>query len=251
MAPLAGKIALVTGAGRGIGRAAALELCRLGAETALAVRRPEAAQETIAASGGRAFAIACDVRDGPRVEAVIAEIEARCGGLDLVINNAGVITPIALLGEGDPAAWRALIETNLIGAYHVLRYAIPALVRRGGGTIVNLSSGAAHSPFEGWSAYCASKAALAMLTQMAHAEYGQAGVRCMGFGPGVVDTDMQGEIRRSGINRVSQLPQTSLAPAEGPARAIAWLCTPAAEAWAGREISLRDPAFRAAAGLSA
>jgi NAD(P)-dependent dehydrogenase (short-subunit alcohol dehydrogenase family) len=102
---------------------------------------------------------------------------------------------------------------------------------------------------EGWSAYCAGKAGLAMLTQCIAKEYGPRGIRAFGFAPGVVDTDMQGAIRASGINPVSQLPRASLAPPDQPGWAIAWLCTPEAAAMAGQEVDIRHDTFRRAAGL--
>ena len=101
-----------------------------------------------------------------------------------------------------------------------------------------MSSGAAHRALEGWSAYCAGKAGLAMLTRSLHLEARRAGVRVHGFQPGVVDTDMQAPIRHSGINRVARLRRQDLAPAVEPARAIAWLCGEAAAPLAGRELGL-------------
>src|SRR5690606_15700892 len=118
------------------------------------------------------------------------------------------------------------------------------------GTIVNLSSGAAHRPMEGWSAYCAGKAGLAMVTQSLALEYGARGIRAFGFAPGVVDTDMQGEIRASGINPVSKLPRENLARGDDPARAIAYLCSAAAADLAGGELDMRDASCRARAGLA-
>jgi NAD(P)-dependent dehydrogenase (short-subunit alcohol dehydrogenase family) len=123
------------------------------------------------------------------------------------------------------------------------------MVARGGGTIVNLSSGAARNAMEGWSAYCSGKAGLAMLTQCVAKEYGDRGIRAFGFAPGVVDTDMQVSIRASGINPVSQIPRENLAPPEEPGWAIAWLCTPEADALAGQEVDIRHESFRRAAGL--
>jgi NAD(P)-dependent dehydrogenase (short-subunit alcohol dehydrogenase family) len=123
------------------------------------------------------------------------------------------------------------------------------MLARGGGTIVNLSSGAAHKPMEGWSAYCAGKAGLAMVTRSLHLEYAARGVRAFGFAPGVVDTDMQGAIRASGMNPVSQLPRASLAPAERPAWAIAWLCTAEADPLTGQELDIRADPFLSASGL--
>ena len=141
------------------------------------------------------------------------------------------------------------IETNLVAAFHAIQVAVPGMVNRGGGTIVNLSSGAAHRPMEGWSAYCAGKAGLAMVTRCVHEEWSGHGIRAFGFAPGVVDTDMQGAIRASGINPVSQLPRASLAPPDHPGWAIAWLCTPEADGLAGQELDIRTNPFRSAAGL--
>ena len=114
---------------------------------------------------------------------------------------------------------------------------------------VNVSSGAASRPLEGWSAYCAGKAGLAMLTRSLHLELGERGVRAYGLRPGVVDTDMQGVIRASGVNEVSRLRREELASVEGPARAIAYLCEPAAADLAGAEVDIRDGTFRGRAGV--
>ena len=114
---------------------------------------------------------------------------------------------------------------------------------------MNVSSGAASRPLEGWSAYCAGKAGLAMLTRSLHLELGERGVRAYGLRPGVVDTDMQGVIRASGVNEVSRLRREELASVEGPARAIAYLCEPAAADLAGAEVDIRDGTFRGRAGV--
>jgi NAD(P)-dependent dehydrogenase (short-subunit alcohol dehydrogenase family) len=115
--------------------------------------------------------------------------------------------------------------------------------------VIHLSSGAARNAMEGWSAYCAGKAGLAMLTRSVHLEFGDKGVRVFGFAPGVVDTGMQGSIRASKMNPVSQIPRENLAPADQPAHAIAWLATPEAAPYAGQEVDVRNPEFRAACGL--
>src|SRR5690606_20395126 len=112
----------------------------------------------------------------------------------------------------------------------------------GEGVIVNISSGAAHSPLEGWSAYCASKAALAMLTRSVHLELADAGVFAYGFQPGVVDTGMQATIRASGVNEVSRLRREQLAPAHQPARLVALLCLGKPPELRGLDLSVRDVA---------
>ena len=113
-----------------------------------------------------------------------------------------------------------------------------------------LSSGAAHRPLEGWSAYCAAKAGLAMLTEALALETAGAGIRVFGLAPGVIDTDMQVSIRASGVNRISRIPRADLASVEHPAAAIRYLCTAAANDLAGSEVSLGDPEFRRRIGLA-
>ena len=246
------EIVLITGAGRGIGAAAAAALAQAGARVAVSARK-FADAEAVAARlpAGKALAFACDVADPAAVTSLLRDVEAGFGAPTVVVNNAGVVSPIGLLHEVDPRAWAASLQANLAGAAAVTAAALPAMLAAGRGRIVNLSSGAAHRPLEGWSAYCSGKAGLAMLTRAIALEYAARGILAFGFSPGVVDTGMQGEIRASGINPVSQIPRKSLADPAEPAAAIAFLCTPAADGFAGGEVDIRDPAFRSAAGLPA
>ena len=117
------------------------------------------------------------------------------------------------------------------------------------GTILTISSGAAHSPIEAWSAYCASKAGAAMLTRATDHETRAQGIRAIGLSPGTVATDMQREIKSSGINPVSQLEWTDHIPPEWPAETLLWLSGPAGDDWLGQEVSLRDENVRRAVGL--
>ena len=253
MTTLAGEIAIVTGAGRGIGAETAEALARAGAFVAVtARRRAEAAAVAarIAAAGAKAMALACDVADTSSVVAAVQAVAAKAGPVTILVNNAGTIEPIGRLHETDPEAWAKAVTANLTGAAHMARAVLPGMLAAGHGAIVNVSSGAAKRPLEGWSAYCASKAGLAMLTQSLALEYGSEGVLAYGFAPGVVDTGMQATIRASGINPVSRIPREALAPVADPARAIVFLATPAAARFAGSEIDIRDPEFRAACGLS-
>jgi NAD(P)-dependent dehydrogenase (short-subunit alcohol dehydrogenase family) len=123
------------------------------------------------------------------------------------------------------------------------------MLAAGRGIILTVSSGAAHGPVEAWSHYCASKAGAAMLTACVHKENADRGIRAMGMSPGTVATQMQREIKASGINPVSQIDWDDHIPAEWPARALLWMCSPEAAPWIGQEISLRDPDIRAAVGL--
>jgi 3-oxoacyl-[acyl-carrier protein] reductase len=252
MEDLNGKVALVTGASSGIGEATARALASRGAAVMLAARRRDACArvaEAIRQDGGQADAVVCDVTRYADVEGAVANTVAAFGGLDVLINNAGTVEPIARLAESDPKAWADNVAVNLIGAYHAVRAALRQLHASGDGVIVNISSGAAHRPLEGWSAYCAAKAGLAMLTRAIGEEEGGQRVRVYGFAPGVVDTDMQVKIRASGVNPVSRLARSDLAPPEQPARVIAWLCTPAAADLAGQEFDIRTPDIRRRAGL--
>lgn len=253
MGMLDGKAALVTGASRGIGAAAARALAAEGAAVLLCARDAHACAALageIAASGGRAAAVACDVAIWPQVEAAVAEARTRFGRLDIVVNNAGVIDPIAPLAEADPAAWGALIDVNVKGVFHGLRAALPGMIAQGSGVVVNISSGAATHALEGWSAYCASKAAVLMLTRAAHAEAAPHGVRVVGLSPGTVATDMQRAIRASGVNPVSRLDWAAHIPAEWAGRAVAWLVGDDAAGLGGVDVSLREEAIRRRVGLT-
>jgi 3-oxoacyl-[acyl-carrier protein] reductase len=252
MSNLAGKVIIVTGASRGIGSAAALALGKAGATLMLTARDGRLAGDVAQAvvdAGGRATARSCDVSDYAATEAVVTETIGRYGRVDALINNAGVIEPIARIEDSDPAAWARNIEINLIGAYNAVRSALPAMIGQGGGTIVNVSSGAAIRPLEGWSAYCTGKAGMHMMTRAIHLELAEKGIRVFGFQPGTTDTDMQVLIRASGINQISQIPRGNLTPVAHPAAAIVYLCTPAADDLNGQEFSLRDDAFRARLNL--
>lgn len=250
MESLNGRTALITGGGRGIGAAIARTLAQHGAKVALAARST-AEIEAVARELGpdRAAAIACDVADWRAVESMVAQGEKRLGPIDILINNAGVIDPIGALADSDPAAWARNIEINLTGAYHVIRAVLPGMLARRRGTIVNVSSGAAHRPLEGWSAYCSAKAGLKMLTDALTLETKGSGLRVFGLSPGTIDTQMQVKIRASGINPVSKIARADLTPAEHPALAALYLCGEAAADLAGTEVSLRDPAFRQRIGL--
>jgi NAD(P)-dependent dehydrogenase (short-subunit alcohol dehydrogenase family) len=253
MAALSGKVVIVTGASRGIGAAAAEALAAAGAAVMLAARDGKLAAKIagqIEAAGGKAAAQACDVADYAAVEAAVAATTQRFGRPDILINNAGVIEPIATIAGSDPAAWAENVQINLVGAFNAVRAVLPGMVAAGGGTIVNVSSGAALRPLEGWSAYCAGKAGMAMLTRAIMLEEGGHGVRVFGFQPGTTDTDMQVLIRASGMNIISQIPRANLTPVAEPAKAIVYLCTRDADDLAGAEFSLRDEAFRKRIGLA-
>ena len=242
---LVGKTALVTGGAGGLGLAIIKALAALGAEVSYTLRREESRAPALAALGAtQAKALLCDITQRPRLREVMAQ------GFDIVINNAAVVEPIGRITDIRPEDFARAIEINLTAQFDIVQLALPAMLKKGGGTIVNISSGAAHAPKEGWAAYCISKAGLAMLTQSIHHEYGAQGIRSFGIAPGVVDTEMQAKIRASGINPVSRLPREALSPPAEPAQVIAWLCTAAADDLIGQELTVRDEALRHRAGLA-
>ena len=253
MRELDGRSAIVTGASRGIGAATARELARHGVGVVLAARdrdRIERLAGEIRDAGGRAEAVVCDVARWADVERAAERCREAFGGrVDILVNNAGLIDPVARLGDSDPEAWGRVVEVNLKGVYHGLRAVLPEMSARGAGVIVNLSSCAATGVLEGWSHYCATKAAVLSLTRCVHEEYGDRGVRCVGLSPGTVATDMQATIRDSGVNRVSRLDWEAHIPPEWPARAIAWLCTEEAADLAGDDFSIKTPEGRRRVGL--
>lgn len=238
LSSLRGKSVLVTGASRGIGAEAVRGFVAAGAHVGMIARDTAALQELAQDTG--AVPIACDIADFAAVAQAVAQMQEQFGGLDVLVNNAGVIDPIAPLAQADPAEFGQLIDINLKGVFHGLRAAMPVLPN--GGTIITVGSGAAYNPLDGWGAYCSSKAGAWMLTRVAAKEAPH--LRIMSLSPGTVATDMQRTIRDSGINPVSQLEWSAHIPPDWPARALAWMCTPDADDWVGQEVSLRDEAIR-------
>lgn len=246
---LTGKTALITGASRGIGEAAARVFAEAGANVALLARGPDRISAIAAEIGDRAIALPCDVADYGSVQGAAEACADRFGGIDILIGNAGAIEPISRLTEADPAGWGHVIDINLKGVFYGMRAVVPMMKAAGGGTVLTISSGAAHGPVEAWSHYCSSKAGAAMLTACLDKEERENGIRAMGLSPGTVATQMQREIKASGINPVSRLNWEDHIPAEWPAHALVWMCSPEADPYVGTEISLRDEDIRRKVGL--
>ncbi|MEM1360274.1 MAG: SDR family oxidoreductase [Pseudomonadota bacterium] len=249
MDQLTGKCVLVTGASRGIGAAAVRAFAQAGANVVLAARTHDAMQALEHEIGPQARGIVCDVSKYDDIAAAVNLAHEAFGRLDVLVNNAGVIDPIARLEESDPADWHQMVDINLMGVYYGMRAALPVLIAGGGGTVITISSGAASNPLEGWSHYCASKAGAKMLTECLHKENADQGIRAIGLSPGTVATEMQDQIKASGINPVSQLDPSVHIPAEWPGRACVWLATSEADDLIGTEVSLRSPDIRQRIGL--
>lgn len=244
------KTVLITGASRGIGTAAARAFAEAGARVALVARGHDAIADLAGEIGAQAVAIPCDITRYWEVEQAVANCVRAHGGLDILVNNAGAIEPISHMADADPMAWGEVIDINLKGVFHGMRAALPVMLEAGGGTVLTIGSGAAHGPVEGWSHYCSSKAGALMLTRMLDKEYADKGIRALSLSPGTVATQMQRDIKASGINPVSQLEWSDHIPPEWVAKALVWMCSPEVDTYLGGEISLRDEGVRAALGLS-
>ncbi|MEM9433638.1 MAG: SDR family oxidoreductase [Pseudomonadota bacterium] len=245
-----GQTVLITGASRGIGAAAAREFAAQGAHVLLLARSVSQIEALSEELGDQATALACDVSRYEDLQAAAAAALEKTGRLDVLINNAGVIEPVARLSDSAPEAWSHAIDINLKGVYYGAHAVLPHMIAQGSGSILTVSSGAAHGPLEGWSHYCTSKAGAAMVTRCIDKEAAEQGIRAMGLSPGTVATDMQVIIKQSGMNPVSQLDPSVHIPAVWPAKALVWMCSPEADDLIGEEISLRDDEIRRRVGLA-
>ena len=242
---------IITGASRGIGEAAAEVFAAAGANVGLLARSSAAIDAIASRIGNNAMATTCDVSDFSSLDGAIRAVEERFGPTEILINNAGAVEPISHLASADPDDWGKIIDINLKGVFYGMRAVMPGMIERGSGTILTVSSGAAHGPVEAWSHYCSSKAGAAMLTRCADKEAADKGLRVMGLSPGTVATQMQKEIKASGINPVSQLDWSDHIPADWPAKCLLWMCGGEADEFIGSEISLRDEDIRRRVGLIA
>lgn len=243
------KTVMITGASRGIGAETARVFAKAGANVVLMARSQDAIGNLAGEIGQKAIAIPCNVARYGEVSAAVDFTLQAFGSVDVFINNAGVIEPISHLATSDPDDWGQAIDINLKGVYNGMRAVLPVMKEAGGGSILTISSGAAHHAIEAWSHYCASKAAVNMLGRSVHLEEAANGIRAIGLSPGTVATQMQREIKQSGVNPVSELAWEDHIPADWPARALLWMCSAEADRFCGEEISLRDEDIRKAVGL--
>jgi 3-oxoacyl-[acyl-carrier protein] reductase len=191
--PLEGRVAVVTGAGRGIGRAIACGYAEAGAKVVCSARSPAQIAETarmITVAGGHAIPHACDITDIAQVESLVAAAAGHFGGVDIVVGNAGVNAEHAPVEKSDPAQWTSIVNTNLIGAYNTARCAIPYLRKSAAGKLIFTGSGSGHRGFPNISAYACAKAGLRMLVRVLAQELADDGICVNELVPGLVETDM-------------------------------------------------------------
>jgi NAD(P)-dependent dehydrogenase (short-subunit alcohol dehydrogenase family)/ferredoxin len=238
--PLAGQVAIVTGAGRGIGRAIAQRLAIDGARVGLVSRSASqlaATAEAVRAAGGHCAEAAADVRDRDQVDAAVTGLAGALGPVDLLVNNAGVNTSIGPVWEVDPDEWWSVVGTNLRGPFLCSRAVLPDMLARRRGRIVNIVSQATlrGAPYD--TAYACSKTALIRFTDSLAAEVAQAGIRVFALSPGSVHTELTDGLRGSDAGKRwlgGNLARLTFVPPELAADAVAFLAAGGGDGLSGR-----------------
>ncbi len=247
--PLRNQVALVTGGGRGLGQAFALGLSIVGADVAIIARSTEQLGRTkamVEQSGRRALAVAADVTDRSAVEQAVGRITAELGPVDILVNNAGVSGPFGPIWENDLAEWWHCMEVNVKGALLCSSAILPAMIERGSGRIINVSSAAVTSATAHQSAYITSKAALTRLTQVIAAEVRNFGVRVFAICPGTVRTEMTENMMKSkwmtGLRRIFEAGR-DVSP-QYAADLVVWLASGRGDSLSGLCIDRHDDLHR-------
>ena len=232
--------ALVTGAGRGIGRAIALSLAQAGWQVAITARSAIELEETSALSSNRMLAVTADVTDPPQVRAMVERVESELGSIDLLVNNAGMAGPLGPFWENDPAEWWRNQEVNLRGPMLCCREIVPRMIARKSGRIVNVASGAGFQPFPELSAYVVSKTALIRFSEQLAFELAPHGIAVFPIQPGTVHTRMVDEsrIRLPYIQAI--LDQGKDVTPDVPANLVLKLASGCADSLSGRFFSVHE-----------
>jgi NAD(P)-dependent dehydrogenase (short-subunit alcohol dehydrogenase family) len=253
---LAGRVALVTGAGRGIGAAAARALAEAGAAVFLVSRTAaelEQVGSAIGSAGGAAASSSADVTDRAAIERAVRACAARYGPPDILVNAAGVYGPIGRVWEVDLTAWWQAQEVNVLGTLQVIAAVLPSMIERGHGRVINFSGGGATAPLPRFSAYGTSKAALVRLTETIAEEVREHGITVNAIAPGAVDTRLQDEVLAAGaragelyerIRRLRETGEGGVSP-ELAASLVVFLASAAGGALTGKLISAPHDGWQA------
>lgn len=251
MASLKDKIVVLTGASRGIGAATARMLAEDGPVLILCARTAEANAETkaaVEAIGASAESHGFDVADAAAAKAFVDDVVARHGRIDVLINNAGS-GKMGSVADVPPADYLAVQQVNVMGPYNMIYAALPSMLARDAGTIINLTSARAFLPDRYYAAYCSSKAALLSMTQCLHFDVADTGVKIFAFSPGFTQTDMVQEIYSNDVFRQAALtPDQGQAP-ERPAKVLTWLAREAPGDLAGQHVQVQFNDIGLRAGL--
>lgn len=237
--PLHGQVALVTGAGSGIGAAIAVQLARQGAAVAVNARTADDVHEVceqITQANGRALPVIGDVAVPADVQRIVAETDAELGGLHILVNNAGVQQQTPFL-ELDLETWRQQLAVDLDGAFLTTSAACRLMAARGGGVVLNVTSVHEHQPRPGYAAYCTAKAGLGMLTKVLARELAPQGIRVLAVAPGAIETPIQGEqTEQEKQEQRDGIPAGRLGTAAEVADLVAYLVSPAAAYVSGTSV---------------
>jgi len=238
---LAGRVALVTGASQGIGRACAKALARAGATVAVAARNQSKLDELVAeinAAGGQAAAFAMDVSDEDRVKSAIKQAIAQLGKIDILVNNAG-ITRDQLVVRMKRADWDVVLNTNLTSAYLCAQQVIPSMLKQRWGRIINISSVFGQMGQAGQANYAASKAGLIGLTMAIARELASRNITCNAVAPGFIETDMTAALSEEfKQTAVKQIPLGRVGKPEDVASAVCFLATEEASYITGQVLNV-------------